>query len=49
MEKNGISKPWQGCGATEQTHLLPVGVQDGIATLENRLPVSYKVKPALTI
>ena len=41
-------KFWQGCESTE-THSFLMGMQDGRATLEDNLVVSYKTKSPLTM
>ena len=43
------SKYCQVCGATRYSKTSLVGMQNGIATLENSLAVSYKIKHTLTI
>ena len=48
IQNTDNAKCWEGCGATE-THSFLVGMQNGTATLENSLAVSYKTKRTLTI
>lgn len=36
-------------GRNRNSHSLPVGLQDGAATLEDKTPVSYKTKHTLTL
>ena len=43
------TKPWGRCRAAETLILLLVGMQNGAATLEDSLAVSYETKHTLTI
>lgn len=48
MGNRDNTKRWRGHGATGTPRLVPVGAQNGAATAEDSLGVSYKSKDALT-
>lgn len=44
IKKNDNIKCWQGYGKNCITHILLVGIKNCVATPENSLAVSYKIK-----
>ena len=48
IKKNTSKKCWQGCGEKRNAHKLLVGMQIGIATVENNMEASQKFKSRIT-